>query len=185
MIEAGDLRNGTVFEREGQLFVCVTYSHMKMGRGTAQVRTKLRNLKTGSTIEETFRPEQRFPMVRIERRKMQYLYSDSGQYHFMDSATFDQVALDEGQLGDALRYLKENTDVVVQTYDGAAIGVELPTTVDLEITQTDPGFKGDTATGGTKPATLETGLVVAVPLFVAQGDRIRVDTRSGEYVERA
>jgi elongation factor P len=185
VIEAGDLRNGTVFEREGQLFVCVTYSHMKMGRGTAQVRTKLRNLKTGSTIEETFRPEQRFPMVRIERRKMQYLYSDSGQYHFMDSATFDQVALDEGQLGDALRYLKENTDVVVQTYDGAAIGVELPTTVDLEITQTDPGFKGDTATGGTKPATLETGLVVAVPLFVAQGDRIRVDTRSGEYVERA
>jgi elongation factor P len=185
VIEAGDLRNGTVFEREGQLFVCVSYSHMKMGRGTAQVRTKLRNLKTGASMEETFRPEQRFPLVRIERRKMQYLYADSGQYHFMDSETYDQVALDEGQLGDALRYLKENTEVIVQTYDGAAIGVELPTTVDLEITQTDPGFKGDTATGGTKPATLETGLVVAVPLFVAQGDRIRVDTRTGDYVERA
>ncbi|MFN2466071.1 MAG: elongation factor P [Candidatus Dormibacteria bacterium] len=185
MIEAGDLRNGTVFERDGQLFVTVSYSHMKMGRGTAQVRTKLRNLKTGATIEETFRPEQRFPLVRIERRKMQYLYGDSGQYHFMDSETYDQVALDEAQLGDTLRYLKENTDVVVQTYDGSAIGVELPTTVDLEITQTDPGFKGDTATGGTKPATLETGLVVSVPLFVAQGDRIRVDTRTGTYVERA
>jgi elongation factor P len=185
MIEAGDLRNGTVFERDGQLFVTVSYSHMKMGRGTAQVRAKIRNVKTGSTMDETFRPEQRFPLVRIERRKMQYLYSDGGQYHFMDSETYDQVALTEDQLGDALKYLKENTDVVVQTYEGAALGVELPTTVDLEITQTDPGFKGDTATGGTKPATVETGLVVAVPLFVAQGDRIRVDTRSGEYVERA
>lgn len=185
MIEAGDLRNGTVFEREGQLYVCVSYSHMKMGRGTAQVRTKIRNVKSGAIMEETFRPEQRFPLVRIERRKMQYLYSDSGQYHFMDSETFDQVALTEEQLGDALRFLRENTEVVVQTYEGSALGIELPTTVDLQITQTDPGFKGDTATGGTKPATVETGLVVHVPLFVSQGDRIRVDTRTGEYTERA
>ena len=116
---------------------------------------------------------------------MQYLYADSGQYHFMDSETYDQVALDANQLGEAVKYLKDNTDVVVQTYEGSALGIELPTTVDLEITQTDPGFKGDTATGGTKPATLETGLVVAVPLFVSQGDRIRVDTRTGEYMERA
>jgi elongation factor P len=185
LIEAGDLRNGTVFEREGQLYVCVSYSHMKMGRGTAQVRTKIRNVKSGAIMEETFRPEQRFPLVRIERRKMQYLYSDGGQYHFMDSETYDQVILTEEQLGDALRYLRENTEVVVQTYEGSALGIELPTTVDLQITQTDPGFKGDTATGGTKPATVETGLVVHVPLFVSQGDRIRVDTRTGEYTERA
>ena len=116
---------------------------------------------------------------------MQYLYADSGQHHFMDSETYDQVALDEAQLGDALRFLLENTEIVVQTYDGAAIGVELPTTVDLEVTETDPGFKGDTAVGGTKPAKVETGMMVAVPLFVAQGDRIKVDTRTGEYVERA
>lgn len=185
MIEAGALRNGTVFERDGQLFVTVSFSHMKMGRGTAQVRAKIRNLKTGATMDETFRPEQRFPRVRIERRKMQYLYSDGGQYHFMDTETYDQVALDESQLVDALRYLKENTEIVVQTHEGSAIGVELPTTVDLEITETDPGFKGDTAVGGTKPAKVETGLAVAVPLFVNQGDRIRVDTRTGEYVERA
>ena len=152
MIEAGDLRNGTVFEREGQLMVCTWYSHMKMGRGTAQVRTKLRNLKTGATIEETFRPEQRFPLVRIERRRMQYLYGDSGQYHFMDTETYDQVALNEDQLGDALKYLKEQTEISVQMYDGSPIGVELPTTVDLEVTETEPGFKGDTAVGGTKPA---------------------------------
>ena len=185
MIEAGDLRNGTVFERDGQLFVTVSFSHMKMGRGTAQVRAKIRNLKTGATMDETFRPEQRFPLVRIERRKMQYLYADSGQHHFMDSETYDQVALDEGQLGDALRFLLENTEIIVQTYDGAAIGVELPTTVDLEVVETDPGFKGDTAVGGTKPARVQTGMMVAVPLFVAQGDRIKVDTRTGEYVERA
>jgi elongation factor P len=185
MIEAGDLRNGTVFERDGQLFQCTSYSHMKMGRGTAQVRTKLRNLKSGATVEETFRPEQRFPLVRIERRKMQYLYGESGHYHFMDSETFDQVTLDEEQLGDALKFLKENTELIVQTYEGSAIGVELPTTVDLEVAKTEPGFKGDTATGGNKPATLETGLTLTVPLFVNQGDRIRVDTRSGEYVERA
>ncbi|MFN2462540.1 MAG: elongation factor P [Candidatus Dormibacteria bacterium] len=185
MIEAGDLRNGTVFERDGQLFVTVSYSHMKMGRGTAQVRAKIRNLKTGSTMDETFRPEQRFPLVRIERRKMQYLYADGGQYHFMDSETFDQVALDEAQLGEALKFLRENTEIIVQTYDGTAIGVELPTTVDLVIIETDPGFKGDTAVGGTKPAKVETGLMVAVPLFVAQGERIKVDTRTGEYVERA
>jgi elongation factor P len=185
MIEAGDLRNGTVFERDGQLFVTVSYSHMKMGRGTAQVRAKIRNLKTGSTMDETFRPEQRFPLARIERRRMQYLYAEGGQYHFMDSETYDQVALAESQLGDALKYLKENTEIVVQTYEGAAIGVELPTTVDLEVSETDPGFKGDTAVGGTKPAKVETGLMVAVPLFVNQGDRIRVDTRTGDYVERA
>jgi elongation factor P len=184
MIEAGDLRNGTVFERDGQLFVTVTYSHMKMGRGTAQVRTKLRNLKTGATIEQTFRPEERFPLVRLERRTMQYLYSDGDQHHFMDTETYDQVVLGKNELGDALHYIKENNEIQVLNYDGNPIGVELPTTVDLEVIETDPGFKGDTANAGTKPAKVETGISVQVPLFVNQGDRIRVDTRSGEYVER-
>lgn len=185
MIEAGDLRNGAIFERDGQLLVCVDYSHMKMGRGTAQVRTKLRNLKTGAITEETFRPEQRFPRVRIEKRVMQYLYSDGEQHHFMDTQNYEQVALGPAQLGDALKFLKENMEVQVQFYEDAPLGLELPTSVDLEIVETEPGFKGDTATGGTKPARLETGLAVNVPLFVNQGDRIKVDTRTGEYMERA
>ncbi len=185
MIDAGELRNGSVFERDGQLYVCVGYSHMKMGRGTAQVRARLRNLKTGAITDETFRPEQRFTKVRIEKRNMQYLYSDGDQYHFMDTKTYDQVALAASALGDALKYLKDGSEITVLSYEDQPIGVELPTSVDLEVTTTDPGFKGDTATGTSKPATLETGLTVAVPLFVNQGDRIKVDTRTGEYMERA
>ncbi len=185
MIEAGDLRNGTVFERDGELMVCVGYSHMKMGRGTAQVRAKLRNIRTGSIIEQTFRPEERFPRARIEKRKMQYLYSEGEHHHFMDTENYEQVAIGPNELGDAQRYLKENMELAVQFYDGHPIGLELPTSVDLVIVETDPGFKGDTATGGTKPAKLETGLVVNVPLFVSQGDTIKVDTRNGEYMERA
>ena len=185
MIEAGDLRPGTVFERDGQLMVCVDFNHMKMGRGTAQVRTKLRNLKTGATIEQTFRPEDRFPRVRIEKRRMQYLYSEGEHHHFMDTETYDQVALGPNELGDALSYLKENMELHVLQYEDTPIGLELPTSVDLLITETEPGFKGDTATGGTKPAKLETGLSVNVPLFVNQGDTIKVDTRTGSYIERA
>ncbi len=185
MIDAGDLRNGSVFERDGQLFVCVGYSHMKMGRGTAQVRARLRNIKTGAITDETFRPEQRFTRARIDKRNMQYLYSDGDQYHFMDTTTYDQVALAEAALGDALRYLKENAEITVLSYEDQPIGVELPTSVELEVTNTDPGFKGDTATGASKPATVETGLALQVPLFVNQGDRIKVDTRTGEYMERA
>jgi elongation factor P len=185
MIEAGDLRKGTVFERDGQLLVCVDYNHIKMGRGTAQVATRLRNLRSGAIIEETFRPEQRFPAVRIERRTMQYLYSDGDAHHFMDTKTYDQVALGPNQLGDALKYIRENTEIDVQFYEDTPIGVELPTSVVLEVVETEPGFKGDTATGGTKPAKLETGISLNVPLFVNQGDRIRVDTRSGAYMERA
>ncbi|HXA42570.1 MAG TPA: elongation factor P [Candidatus Solibacter sp.] len=185
MIDAGDLRNGSVFERDGQLFVCVGYSHMKMGRGTAQVRARLRNVKTGAITDETFRPEQRFTRARIEKRNMQYLYSDGDQYHFMDTTTYDQVALAEAALGDALKYLKENAEITVLSYEDQPIGVELPTSVELEVTKTDPGFKGDTATGASKPATVETGLALQVPLFVNQGDRIKVDTRTGEYMERA
>jgi elongation factor P len=185
MIEAGDLRNGSVFERDGQLLVCVSSSHMKMGRGTAQVRAKLRNLVTGAITDETFRPEQRFPKVRIEKRQMQYLYSDGDQHHFMDTQTYDQVALSKDRLGDALNFLKEGAEIQVLSYESTPIGVELPTSVELEVTQTDPGFKGDTAMGTSKPAKVETGITVQVPLFVNQGDRIKVDTRSGEYMERA
>jgi len=185
VIDAGDLRNGSVFERDGQLFVCVGYSHMKMGRGTAQVRARLRNVKTGAITDETFRPEQRFTRARIDKRNMQYLYSDGDQYHFMDTSTYDQVALAEAALGDALKYLKENAEITVLSYEDQPIGVELPTSVELEVTKTDPGFKGDTATGASKPATVETGLALQVPLFVNQGDRIKVDTRTGEYMERA
>jgi elongation factor P len=185
VIEAGDLRPGSIFERDGQLIVCVTQSHMKMGRGTAQVRAKLRNLITGAITDETFRPEQRFPRVRIEKRQMQYLYGDGEQHHFMDTTTYDQVALGTEQLGDALSYLREGAEIQVLSYEDKPIGVELPTSVELEVTETDPGFKGDTATGGSKPARVETGIMVQVPLFVNQGDRIKVDTRSGEYMERA
>ena len=185
MIDAGDLRNGSVFERDGQLFICVGYSHMKMGRGTAQVRARLRNVKTGAITDETFRPEQRFTRARIEKKNMQYLYSDGNQYHFMDTQTYDQVALAEAALGDALKFLRENAEITVLSYEDQPIGIELPTSVELEVVTTDPGFKGDTATGGSKPATLETGLAVQVPLFVNQGDRIKVDTRTGEYMERA
>jgi elongation factor P len=185
VIEAGDLRPGSIFERDGQLIVCVTQSHMKMGRGTAQVRAKLRNLITGAITDETFRPEQRFPRVRIDKNQMQYLYGDGEQHHFMDTTTYDQVALGTDQLGDALNYLKEGAEILVLSFEDKPIGVELPTSVDLEVTETDPGFKGDTATGGSKPARVETGIMVQVPLFVNQGDRIKVDTRSGEYMERA
>lgn len=185
MIEAGDLRPGSIFERDGQLIVVVTQSHMKMGRGTAQVRTKLRNLITGAITDETFRPEQRFPRVRIDKNQMQYLYGDGDQHHFMDTANYEQVAMGKEQLGDALSYLKEGSEIQVLSYEGKPIGVELPTSVDLEVVETDPGFKGDTATGGSKPAKVETGITVQVPLFVNQGDRIKVDTRSGEYMERA
>ena len=185
MIEAGDLRTGTVFERDGQLFVCVDYHHIKMGRGTAQVRTRLRNLRTGAIVDETFRPEQRFPMARIEKRKMQYLYSDDGTHHFMDSESYEQVALGNNELGDDLRYLREGSEIGVLMYEGTPVGVDLPTAVALQVTETEPGYKGDTAMGGNKPARLETGLTVQVPLFVNNGDVIKVDTRSGAYLERA
>jgi elongation factor P len=185
LIEAGDLRMGTVFERDGQLFVCVDYHHIKMGRGTAQVRTRLRNLRTGAIVDETFRPEQRFPMARIEKRKMQYLYSDDGTHHFMDNETYDQVALGSNELGHGLRYLKEGSEIGVLMYEGTPVGVDLPTAVALLVTETEPGYKGDTAMGGNKPARLETGLTVQVPLFVNNGDVIKVDTRSGVYLERA
>jgi elongation factor P len=160
------------------------WSHIKMARGSAQVRMKLQNVRKGDIVERTFQAGTRWPRARVESRKVQYLYSDGDTYHFMDSETYDQFALSGAQLGDDARYLKENTDVFVSQYENEVLGVDLPVTVDLAVIQTDPGFAGDTATGAKKPATLETGLVVQVPLFVNEGDMLRIDTRTGEYVTR-
>jgi elongation factor P len=184
MINAGELRSGTTVERHGQLWEVLTFDHVKLGRGTAVVRTRLRNVTTGAVTDETFRPEERFPRARIEKTDVQFLYRDADHYVVMDSNTFDQYPLDVGQFGEASRYVQEADHLFVLQYDGKVIGVELPITVELVVTETDPGFKGDTATGGSKPATLSTGLVVEVPLFVGVGDRLKVDTRTGKYLER-
>ncbi|EQD53345.1 translation elongation factor P, partial [mine drainage metagenome] len=158
---------------------------IKLGRGTAVVRTRLRNLDTGSVTEETFRPEERFPRARIERAEVQLLYQDGDHQVVMDTTTFDQFPLTAAQMGDARQYLRESDRLTLLRHDERVLGVELPITVELTVTETDPGFRGDTATGTTKPATLETGLVVDVPLFIGVGDRLRIDTRSGRYLERA
>jgi len=184
MINAGELRSGTTLERNGQLWEVLSQEHVKLGRGTALIRTRLRNITTGSLTEETFRPEERFSRARIERVDVQFLYRDGEHYVVMDSASYDQYPLDEAQFAEATRYVKEGDHLYVLQYDGKVIGVELPITVELEVTATDPGFKGDTATGGSKPATLSTGLVVEVPLFVGVGDTLKVDTRTGKYLER-
>jgi elongation factor P len=184
MIEAGDLRPGNTVEKSGELLQVLDFAHVKMGRGTAIVRAKFKNVNTGAVTEETFRPEERFTRARIERTDAQFLYRDGDSYVVMDSSTFDQFPISTELLGDAPRWLTENDPLFLLQYDGKVLGVELPIAVELEVTYTEPGFKGDTATGGSKPATLETGAVVDVPLFVTQGERIRVDTRTGRYMER-
>jgi elongation factor P len=184
MIEAGDLRPGNTVEKSGELLQVLDFHHVKMGRGTAIVRAKFKNVNTGAVTEETFRPEERFTRARIERTDAQYLYKDGDSYVVMDSTAYDQFPVGEELLGDATKWLKENDSLFLLQYDGRILGVELPIAVELEVTYTEPGFKGDTATGGSKPATLETGAVVDVPLFVTQGERIRVDTRNGKYMER-
>ena len=184
MIGVGELRRGITIELDGQLYPVLEYEHIKMGRGSAQLRLKLRNLRTGATIERTFQASQRFNRVRLDHHNVQFLYSDDDTYHFMDTETFDQMALNREQLGDAVNYLKEGMTLQLLTYEGQPVSVELPITVDLKVEYTEPGFKGDTATGGTKPARLETGLTIQVPLFVNTGDVVRVDTRTGQYLER-
>jgi elongation factor P len=184
MINAGELRPGNTVEHQGELLQVLEFAHNKQGRGTAIVRAKFKNLNTGAVTEETFRPEEKFGRARIERSEAQYLYQDGDDYVVMDTSTYDQFPVTPDQLGDALRYLKENDKLFLLTYDGKVLGVDLPTSVELTVTATDPGFKGDTANAAFKPATVETGLVVDVPLFVNQDDRIRVDTRTGKYVER-
>ena len=185
MIGTGELRKGVTIELDGVLYNILDYQHIKMGRGSAQVRLRLRDVRGGHTIERTFQAGEKFARARLERHPMQFLYSDGEFLHFMNTETYEQMQLTRDQVGDAADYLVENGSCDVLTYQDEPIGVELPTAVVLTVTRTDPGFKGDTATGGTKPATLETGRVVNVPLFVNEGDKIKVDTRTGAYLERA
>jgi elongation factor P len=184
MIDTGEIRKGSTIELDGRLVKVIDFSHNKQGRGSAQLRMTLRDLRTGSNTQHTVMAGTRFTLVRLERQHVQFLYADGTHYHFMDTDTFEQITLDETTVGDAARFIKEQDVIDLLTYNGEPIDIELPTSVTLTITQTDPGFKGDTATGGNKPATLETGLVVNVPLFLSEGDRIKVDTRTGEYIER-
>ena len=184
MIDAGELRPGNTIERNGELLQVLTYDHIKMGRGSAIVRTKFKNLTTGSVTEETFRPEERFQRARIDRNEGQYLYEDGGNHVVMDGTTYEQYTVGADVMGETLRWLKDGESLYLAMYDGRVIGVELPIAVELQVTYTEPGFAGDTATGSTKPATVETGASVDVPLFVETGGTIRVDTRTGKYMER-
>ena len=185
MISAGDFRNGVTLEIDGQVVQILEFQHVKPGKGAAFVRTKLKNVINGGVVERTFRPTEKFPQARIDRVDMQYLYADGELYNFMNQETYDQVALNQDIIGDALKFVKENEVCKVCSYNGKVFSVEAPLFVELEITSTEPGFKGDTAQGATKPAVVETGATVYVPLFVDNGDKIKIDTRTGEYLSRA
>ena len=184
MINATELRRGVIVELEDKLYQVVDYQHVKMKR-TALARVKLRDINAGHTVERTFQSDEKLVRARLDSRQMQYLYNDGDLYYFMDAESFEQMPLTSSQLGDALNYLKEGNSVEVSSYKSEIVGIALPITVELEVTQTEPGFKGDTATAGTKPAKLETGLTIQVPLFINQGDIIKVDTRTGTYLERS
>lgn len=185
MIPTSQFRNGLKVELDGEPFVIVEFQHVKPGKGGAFVRTRLKSLKSGLVQDRTFRSGEKLQRPDLEERKMQFLYQDDGQWHFMDTATYEQIFLTAGQLGDEKHYLQENVVISALFHKGQPMGVQLPIFVELTITKTDPGFRGDTATGATKPATLETGFVVQVPLFLNEGERVRIDTRTGEYNERA
>ena len=184
MITASDFRNGVTFEFEGNVFQVVEFLHVKPGKGAAFVRTKLKNVMTGGVVEKTFRPTEKVEQARIEKKNMEYSYNDGDLYYFMDPETFDMVPIGKDQVGDSLKFVKENMVCMILSYKGNVFGIEPPTFVELAISETEPGFAGNTATGATKPATLETGAVIQVPLFVDGSDIIRVDTRTGEYMER-
>ena len=184
MISAGDFRNGVTLEIEGNVYQILEFQHVKPGKGAAFVRTKLKNIINGGVVEKTFRPTEKFPAARIDRVDMQYLYSDGDLFHFMNVENYDQIALNSDTIGDALKFVKENEMVKICSVNGNVFAVEPPLFVELEITETEPGFKGDTAQGASKPATVETGAVVNVPLFVEIGDKIKIDTRTGEYLSR-
>jgi elongation factor P len=184
MISTSDLRKGVVIEIDGDLWQVLDYHHIKIGRGSAQVRMKVRNIKRGQTVERTFQAGEKWPRAFLDKRQVQFLYSDGSDYHFMDSESYEQFSMSADQLGDMSHYMKDGMSLERTTYEGETIGVELPITVDLLVTQTDPGFAGDTQSGARKPATTETGLVVQVPLFVSEGDVIKVDTRTGDYQTR-
>ena len=184
MISAGDFRNGITIELEGNIYQIIEFQHVKPGKGAAFVRTKLKNIKSGGVVETTFRPTEKFENAHIDRKDMQYLYNDGDLYYFMDVETYDQIALSKDDIGDALKFVKENEMVKMCSHNGSVFAVEPPLFVELRITDTEPGFKGDTATGATKPAVVETGATVSVPLFVEQDDVIKIDTRTGEYLSR-
>lgn len=184
MIDAGELKKGITIDVEGQLYQVLDYQHIKIARGAAQVRLKLRDVRAGHTTERVFQASQKFSRAFLERRPVQYLYNDGGLYHFMDTETFEQTPLDKAMVGEALRYLKDGQNLQMLTYRGETIGIEMPVSVELQVTETGPGFKGDTASAGSKPAILETGITVHVPFFINTGDVIKVDTRTGEYLER-
>ena len=184
MISAGDFRNGITIELEGNIYQIIEFQHVKPGKGAAFVRTKLKNIKSGGVVEKTFRPTEKCPQARIDRKDMQYLYSDGDLYYFMDVENYEQIALDKTTIGDTLKFVKENEMCKIGSHNGNVFAVEPPLFVELQITETEPGFKGDTATGATKPATVETGATVMVPLFVEQDDVIKIDTRTGEYLSR-
>ena len=185
MVSAGDFKNGITIEYEDGVWQIIEFQHVKPGKGAAFVRTKLKNIISGGVVETSFRPTDRFENAIIDRKDMQYLYNDGDFYYFMDNETFEQVALNNEQIGDTLKFVKENEICKLCSYKGNVFSVEPPLFVELEITDTEPGFKGNTATGATKPAIVETGAQIAVPLFVNQGDRVRIDTRTGEYMQRA
>ncbi len=184
MISAGDFRKGVTFEMDGKVYVIVDFQHVKPGKGAAFVRTKIKNVVTGQVLEQTFNPTDKYPVAHIERKDMQYSYNDGDLYYFMDMETFDMLPLNFDIVEDAMQFVKEEMMVTIQLYKGAAFSVEPPNFVELEVTETEPGVQGDTSKAGNKPATLETGYNIQVPLFVNQGDRIRVDTRTGTYMER-
>lgn len=185
MVSAGDFRNGITFEMDGSVFQIIEFQHVKPGKGAAFVRTKIKNVITGATIERSFNPSDKMPKAHIDRKDMQYLYNDDDLYYFMDVESYEQLPINSSTIGDALKFVKENDVCKILSYKGNVFGIEPPIFVELEVTETEPGFKGDTATGATKPAIVETGAMVKVPLFVNQGDRIRIDTRTEEYMERA
>ncbi len=185
MVTAGDFKNGVTFEMDGKVYSVIEFQHVKPGKGAAFVRTKIRDVINGSVVEKTFSPTDKYPTAFIERKEMEYSYEDGGLYYFMDQETYDMVPVDASNLSDNFKFVKENMVCKILSYKGNVFGVEPPTFVTLQVTQTDPGFKGDTATNATKPATLETGAEIKVPLFIDEGESINIDTRTGEYLSRA
>ena len=185
MISTNDFKTGVTVEIDGDAWQVVEFQHVKPGKGAAFVRAKMRNLCTGAVVERTFNAAERLPNAEVVRREMQYLYENDGMYVFMDNETYEQIELNKDQLGSAMNFLKENMNVKISSFDNRILGVELPNTVELTVVETEPGIKGDTATGGNKKATMDTGYVVKVPLFINEGDVLRIDTRTGEYIERA
>lgn len=185
MISTNDMRPGQTLDLDGTLFTIISYQHVKPGKGQAFVKTKLKNVKSGAVVDRTFRADEKVSLAVLDKREMQYLYPDDAGLVFMDEETFDQVHIDPGMLGDAVKFLKDGTVCMVPVYDGTPVGIDMPVSIELEVTEADPGLKGDRVSGSLKPATLETGAIVNVPLFVEAGQRIKVDTRSGEYMSRA